>query len=690
MINRYELVKRHNPVLNRVDLNSPLTVGNGELAFTADITGMQTLYEEHKKAFVPLCTMSQWGWHITPVSKERYEYTLKDVVMTEYNHEGRTEKYPSVKQPGNEEVYDWLRENPHRLNLARIGLIWDGKEIKKEEISEIHQELNLYEGILVSSFKLNGVNCMVKSACHPQIDALAFEVESPALKTGRLKVNLSFPYGSPDITGSNWERDNRHNTDVIHSTENRIEIKRVLDRDSYFVEMQSEEYIHYHMNENNLHNIQLAFGPDNARAQKAAFVVVFHKEKADQKITCNQVFEASSIHWESFWNKGGMIDLHRSKDTRAPELERRIILSQYLLALQSSGSLPPQETGLTCNSWYGKFHLEMHLWHSAWLPLWNKGELLEKSLPWYEEHLPQAMENAKRNGYKGAKWPKMIAYSGIDSPSIIAVLLIWQQPHIIYMLELLYQSKSDKTFLRKYWEIVRLTAEYMCDLTVFDKEKGTYNLTAPIIPAQEEHDPNIVRNPAFEVEYWKFALEIASKWAERLDYPCDKWKEVSSHMAMMPKSDEGYLAHENCPQTFEKFNKDHPSMVGAYGLIASDRVDKEIMAKTLNKVLECWDFESMWGWDFAMMAMTAVRLNKPELAVDILLRDTPKNAYVTSGNNFQKLRNDLPLYLPGNGSLLLAAAMMCAGYGENTKNLPGFPKDGNWEVEYENINPFPY
>lgn len=694
MINRYELVKRHNQVLNQVELESPLTIGNGEFAFTADVTGMQTLYEEHKKAYVPLCTMSQWGWHVTPVSQARYAYTLDDVAMTEYNHEGKTEKYASKKQPGNEAVYDWLRENPHRLNLGRIGLYWDGKEIKKEDITDIQQELHLYEGILISSFKLHGIACTVKSACHPEFDAIAFEIDSPGLKTGRLKTGLSFPYGSSDITGSNWECDNRHSTQIIHRYKDRIGIKRILDKDSYFVSIQSETGIEASIHEDKPHFVNLTLGLENKSKAQAAFVISFHRNDMNknmgEKISAGQVFMASRRHWEDFWNKGGMVDLHKSRDSRAMELERRIILSKYLLAIQSSGSLPPQETGLTCNSWYGKFHLEMHIWHSAWLPLWNKGDLLEKSLPWYESHLPEAIENAKRNGYEGAKWPKMVAYSGVDSPSHIAVLLVWQQPHIIYMLELLYHSKEDKAFLKRYWEIVKLTAQYMCDRVVFDKKKGTYNLTAPLIPAQEEHDPDVVKNPAFEAEYWKFALEIAVLWAKRLEQPCDRWEEVALHMAEMPKSDKGYLAHENCPETFEKFNKDHPSMVGAYGLIASNRVDKGLMEKTLNKVLECWDLESMWGWDFAMMAMTAVRLNKPELAVDILLWDTPKNAYVASGNNFQRLRNDLPLYLPGNGSLLLAVAMMCAGYGQNTEKLPGFPKDGTWEVEYENINPFPY
>ena len=67
-----------------------------------------------------------------------------------------------------------------------------------------------------------------------------------------------------------------------------------------------------------------------------------------------------------------------------------MVLSQYLTAIQCSGSQPPQETGLTVNSWYGKFHLEMHWWHAAHFALWNRLPLLEKSLGWYESILPGA------------------------------------------------------------------------------------------------------------------------------------------------------------------------------------------------------------------------------------------------------------------------------------------------------------
>src|SRR4029450_6014006 len=73
--------------------------------------------------------------------------------------------------------------------------------------------------------------------------------------------------------------------------------------------------------------------------------------------------------WNKFWSLGGAVDLSQSRDPRWRELAPRIVLSQYLTALQCGGRYPPQETGLTFNSWYGKFHLEMHWWQSAQLEL---------------------------------------------------------------------------------------------------------------------------------------------------------------------------------------------------------------------------------------------------------------------------------------------------------------------------------
>lgn len=284
----------------------------------------------------------------------------------------------------------------------------------------------------------------------------------------------------------------------------------------------------------------------------------------------------------------------------------------------------------------------------------------------------------------------MAAYDGSDSPSHIATLLIWQQPHIIYMLELIYKSNEEKAFLETHWNILKESADFMCSFANYNPSTKKFDLISPIIPAQEEHKPATTVNPSFEIEYWRFTLYIASKWAKRLGYDDELWQNVADNMADIPKKDGLYLAHENCPTTFEEFNRDHPSMLLAYGLIHSNRISHKMMEDTLRKVLQCWDFSTMWGWDFALMAMTAVRLGDPDTAIDILLKDTPKNTYVTSGNNFQKLRTDLPLYLPGNGSLLFVIPLMTAGYGHCQEPLPGFPKNGMWEVEYEDLKPFPY
>ena len=121
------------------------------------------------------------------------------------------------------------------------------------------------------------------------------------------------------------------------------------------------------------------------------FTCLFTKKEDQCKIqSAESTFNSSIVFWKYFWESGGAIDLSESKDPRAKELERRIVLSRYLTRIQCAGSLPPQETGLTFNSWYGKSHLEMHWWHAVHFVLWGKPELLEKNLLWYKNILPAA------------------------------------------------------------------------------------------------------------------------------------------------------------------------------------------------------------------------------------------------------------------------------------------------------------
>ena len=107
---------------------------------------------------------------------------------------------------------------------------------------------------------------------------------------------------------------------------------------------------------------------------------------------------------------------------------------------------------------------------------------------------------------------------------------------------------------------------------------------------------------------------------------------------------------------------------------------------TLNWVMQNWNWQTTWGWDYGMTAMAAARLGQPETALQALLIDTQKNTYLKNGHNYQTA-DRLRIYLPGNGALLSAIAMMCAGWdGCTNPNNPGFPQDGTWNVRWEGLN----
>src|SRR6185436_14483269 len=161
------------------------------------------------------------------------------------------------------------------------------------------------------------------------------------------------------------------------------------------------------------------------------FSVAFKRDSTFEPLNFKSTEQNSIEHWKKFWESGGAIDFSECTDPRAKELERRVVLSQYLTKIQCAGSMPPQETGLTMNSWYGKFHLEMYWWHAAHFAQWGRPALVEKSIAWFDKTMPKAQGTAKWQGYEGARWQKMTDPSGDESPSNVGAFILWQQPHPI-------------------------------------------------------------------------------------------------------------------------------------------------------------------------------------------------------------------------------------------------------------------
>lgn len=676
-IDRKALVNRHKIVMERPDALSPLSVGNGEMAFTADITGLQT-FPAFYQSGMPLHTMAQWAWHETPNS---HSYKLSDV-MENYDSHGRSVPYPSNE---NSPAGQWLMSNPHRFDLGRLGLILpavNGKSATLDDLMGVHQELDIWNGALSSRFIVNGQPVAVETMVHPELDMLSIRIISPLISTGQLGIRMDFP-GSPDdwLNPGDWNDPQAHTT-IATLHDGYGDFTRQLDgttltyaravwNPSTLCKQSGQHSFEWRSRERDTMELSFAF---------ASQPIHDHPPLADE------VKSATALHWNRFWSKGGAIDLSESADPRWKELERRIVLSQYQTAINCAGSLPPQETGLVTNSWSGKFHLEMHWWHAAHFTLWGREALLMRSLDYYRRILPVARETAARIGCKGARWPKMVGPEGRESPNGINPFLVWEQPHPIHYAELMYQANPSAATLDFFRDIVLESAEFMASFSWWNSERGVFELGPPIVSAQEDCFPSRrqAKNPSFGLAYWCWALGIAQQWRVRLGMqPSPEWENVRRHLAPLPIRSGIYAEIETPVTPFTG----HPTMLAAFGVTPTTAmVSRQAMQHTLDFVLNQWDQKSTWGWDYPMMAMTAARLGRPDQAIEALFIDTPKNRYLPNGHNFQMLPQ-LPLYLPGNGGLLFAVALMAAGWqGAPTTHAPGFPVSSQgWVVRHEGL-----
>jgi hypothetical protein len=694
-IDRHTLVTRHNPVLTAIDYASPLTVGNGGFAFTVDATGLQTFPERYHREGIPLETLSRWCW---VEDDNPQNFTLADANRDFTLPDGRIQGFPTnADSPAG----DWLRRNPRNQPLGVIGLDWskdDGTAFVPEDIQQLRQTLDLWRGVITSRFQLGGQPVEVLTVVDPRSDRVGVRVRSELVRRGKLRVKLSFPRGHDvavkNTPGFDWSHPETHQSKLVQG---RI-IERTVGRTHYTVtaDRPIEPAASAHV-------FHLLADPGS---RELACTVDFSASQAKATKTFADVLASSGAAWPAFWRKSAALDLAGSTHPLAHKLEERVVLSQYLTAVQLAGDVPPQESGLTCSTWYGKHHTEMIWWHAAHFALWNHPELLAKNLRWYQSRLPEARAIAKSRGLRGARWPKMVGPDARESPGGNP-LIIWNQPHLIYLCELLYRANPSRDTLETYRDLVLETADCLASMTWLDPKRGQYVLGPPLWIVQEIYDPATSQNPAFELSYWRWTLQLAQTWRERLGLSREAhWDEIIGKLAALPIKDGKYVALESHPDTWENLasRHDHPEMLMSLGMLpGGPDVDRATMGRTLDAVLKEWDWQTkIWGWDYPMIAMTATRLGRPEVAIDVLLRDGPNNRYTRAGHCPQRsdvaLAKDAPpgarraeiaVYLPANGAFLSAVALMVAGWDGCSVEYPGFVKDGSWRIQAEGWSRLP-
>ncbi len=714
-INRQAVVSRNNPVITKADPLASLSVGNGHFATTVDVTGLQS-YPADYKTGVPLNSMSDWGWHafentdnLTEAETQKaydFGHGHKEVYAVEYKKGGRQQA-----------ATNYFRVNPHRLNLGTIGLELkdkQGKKVALNDIKNIKQELVLWDGKIESRYSVDGTPVEVTTGCMQDADVLFARIKTDMLKESRAAVTFKFAYptGKHADDANDWEKTEKHTSQIIAQTDRSAIIERILDKTRYYVKVQWEG--NGALKEVAKHHFVLTSTDD---------VLAFSAEYTHDRDAKMKTFEYDQAHkgiikaWAKFWNKGGIVDFSECTDARAKELERRTVLSQYLTAINCANTTPPQETGLTYNSWFGRPHLEMTWWHMVDFSLWNRPEVVETILNWYNSvAYPVAKKIAERQGFKGVRWMKMTDPLAGEAPSNTGSFLTWQQPHYIYLAEEMWRNNPSKATLKKYGEQVEATAVFMADFAKkCAPKKGTIKLFGQTA-MQESMSKDFSYNHPYEQAYWYYGLSVAQEWRERQGLERNaEWDDIIKRLAPLTMKDGIYMAGEpikpfdakakgssfdpfvSAPQEGRKDiseedfmlhnRSDHPAVLGACGLLPKTPLyDDETMKKTLDWVMKNWNWGKTWGWDYGMVAMCAARLGEQATALEALLIDKGKNTYLVNGHNFQTA-DRLRLYLPGNGALLDAVAMMCAGWdGCSEVNNPGFPKDGKWNVRWEGLN----
>ncbi|OAM89262.1 hypothetical protein AW736_13475 [Termitidicoccus mucosus] len=702
-IDREALVRRHEVRVTALDPEAALSVGNGDFAFTMDATGLQSFETLYRDKGVPTETLSTWGWHSFPNPDG---FTLADT-MKLYDFHGRQVPYAALeKSPAGK----YFRENPHPAALGQLSFIYDGRELAPADITGVNQRLDLWTGIVTSRYLLGGEPVEVVTIAHPERSLVSVRVRSLLLQTGRLEVRFHFPYAyrasvknKPPLI---WDQPGAHRTTIADKGKNHASLERVADTTSYRVRLAwdgvaglAEVAPHdFRLRTEAVQGGQLDFTCEFAPADPLANVITGDVLSLAARAlpTFDETRAASTQGWRDFWTRGGAVDLSLSTDPRAHELERRIVLSQYITKVHYSGHFPPSECGLVTPTWFGKHNSEVYLIHSAHFAQWGRPELLENGLSWYRKILPLAQADAASKGFDGARWPKMTAVDGHPTPGGINPFIIWNFPNPIYLCELVYRAKPSPATLAQYKDIVFESAKFLASYAFFDKATGRYVLGPPLKASTESSHENETQNPTFELALWYYGLKVAQDWRARLGLaPEPRWADILEKLARPAVVDGKYIEIETEPHIYDKPTGGVPSsMLYALGYVPqTPMIDPKIMRATLDEVhrrsgggVKRWN-----SWAMGQGANTAARLNEPELAVDIVTNDDPRARFKVQGFVPRPKEPDgCPAYMPVNGSFLSAVALMAGGWdGAPEGPAPGFPKNGKWVVRAEGINPMP-
>lgn len=265
-------------------------------------------------------------------------------------------------------VSQWLIANPNRINLGRIGLKYKGATLSASLITDPSQELDLWDGVITSSFQVDGNVVKVITQGDFESDSVAFQIESSLLASGDLEVELDFPYPPVHTTKYKYEVfvgsyafPLNHSTALVPSGQDgSAHIYHEMQETSYFVNLRWPTGTPLILSRNEPQNSSAITAHrytvsqaaiSNSSSSTISFTANFSPDKQIPDLA-SAIQERNPAAWNDYWEEGGFVDLTGSSNPNATELQRRIVLSQYHVRVNSAADgQSPQESGLMNNGW---------------------------------------------------------------------------------------------------------------------------------------------------------------------------------------------------------------------------------------------------------------------------------------------------------------------------------------------------
>lgn len=137
----------------------------------------------------------------------------------------------------------------------------------------------------------------------------------------------------------------------------------------------------------------------------------------------------------------------------------------------------------------------------------------------------------------------------------------------------------------------------------------------------EQENTNVAHS--FQLAYWRWGLDAACTWKKLLNQSIpEKWTTVAQNLALPPQADGIYADYEGLDSSWwddSSLSGDTRSLIMLQGILPdTPAIDPGVALRTAEKVWKVWTEEKIFGWGRPVLAINAVRLGRPERAIQFL------------------------------------------------------------------------